>query len=83
MAGDYLFQNPYIPEVNLLVLVEDVGEDVPDYILWPSIMSAFYDCHDFLQLEQLVYELKRKIPQLKSRLVATFSWEVDEIDHIA
>ena len=58
-------------------------EDIPDSVLWHSVLSALEECADFNQLVQLSSELKQVLPKMKPRKEAVFSPECDVIDQVA
>ena len=58
-------------------------EDIPDSVLWHSVLSALEECANFNQLVQLSSELKQVLPKMKPRKEAVFSPECDVIDQVA
>ena len=59
-----------------------LNRNVPESVMWPSILSALESCHDFAALEILVSELNASMPPLKPRRIAYFS-EGDVNDTVA
>ena len=57
--------------------------EIPEDVLWPSILSAFEGCNDFDQLRELVMEVNNNIPPLKPRTAAFFSPLTDHVDAVA
>ena len=57
--------------------------DLPESVVWSSILTALYECTDFTKLEELCHNLKREMPPLKPRVNATFSVKCDKVDHVA
>ena len=57
--------------------------DIPDCVLWPTILSAFDSCTDFNQLVEKVNKLKDKLPPMKEHKTAVYCPSTDTIDRIA
>ena len=80
MAGENTLQT----NIKASLSVADiVSGDIPEEVLWPSILSALDGCKDFLSLQKLAQEIKEVLPQLKPRVTTEFSWQVDVIDTVA
>ena len=57
--------------------------DLPHTILWNSVLSAFESCTDFQQLQEMVHEIKDRIPELEKHVPAHFFEDTDVIDNVA
>ena len=81
LAGDNLFTVSVTKNANLLSAITD-GQ-IPECLLWTSILSAFESCLDFEQLKNMISELVPHIPRLRERVVVEYLPGVDEIDTVA
>ena len=62
---------------------EILNDNIPDWILWQSILSSFEACTDNRELEKLASEMKQVLPAMKPRVHAEFKPGIDRIDNIA
>ena len=58
-------------------------EEIPEEVLWHSVLMAFQSCTDFEQLKEPVHEINEYIPPLPECVVAEFRPESDLIDCVA
>lgn len=70
--------------VNATITVTDLFDtDVPESVLWPSILTVLEEAKDFQDLTVLCQEFKRHLPPLKKWNRASFSAYLDRIDKVA
>ena len=72
-----------VMQPNVTPLLQLLKEDVPECVIWNSILSAFHSCTDFDQLQRMIYDIHDQIPPLQERVAVFYSPETDEIDHVA
>ena len=71
-------------DVNIKEIVQMKDADIPECLLWTSILSAMESCQDFNQLQMLAMELKDYIPPIKTcNKEARFCPVLDKVDHVA
>ena len=59
-------------------------EEIPEDLLWTSILTAFASCTDYDQLEKIVLDVKDRIPALNPRNEEAKFWNMrDIIDCVA
>ena len=71
-----------IPNDNTIV-DELFNKNIPEPVLWLSILSALESCNTFPQLLKLATELDSRIPKIKPRIAAAYRHGVDKIDQVA
>ena len=57
-------------------------EQIPDNVLWPSILSALEEASDWDTLVSMCTEFRKIVPTLKPRIKSVYN-EVDKIDKVA
>ena len=73
-----------LPQRNEHASVTDLFTcDLPDSIVWTSVLSALEDAKDFDQLKKLCHDLKGFLPELKPRIHSFFSEKNDIADTVA
>ena len=85
-SGEFRFAAEYVLTRNLInkVTFEDINiTDMPDYVLWPSILSAIESCTDFPQAEKIAHKLHAELPPLEPRVYAPFDSYRDVLDLVA
>ena len=58
-------------------------ENIPEEVVWNSILTGFQSCTDFHQLKIMIDELNPYIPPMKQKVLAEFCPETDSIDRVA
>ena len=80
MAGENLLPKPRAQKITR---EEVLAKDLPDCVLWHSVLTSFEACTDLPELEALITELFPVLPELKPRVNATYSPNKDRIDAVA
>ena len=73
-----------LPTAKFSVITsEDIArENVPDCVLWTSLLTACESAHDYRELENKVWDFYEHIPPLKKRVEARIN-STDKIDSVA
>ena len=79
MAGENTF-----PVAKEKISVEElIKNNVPESVIWYSIITAMEKCTTFPDLVQMCHELKGSIPQIQKRIPAEYNSTCDNLDLIA
>ena len=82
LAGDNLFTVSVTPTEKFDLCTALQNDEIPECLLWTSILSAFQSCTDFDQLKKLVNDINELLPPLKERVDVTYCRHVHQNDTV-
>ena len=77
LAGENMMDVSVTESVNFQDLLK---KDVPEYVLWISILSGCQSCTDFRKLKKMINDLTQYLPPLKPRVNCEYQPNIDVVD---